>query len=84
MENISTTQESPPLRLLTADQVKEVFSPHMQSLWDAAVSCLNNPSVDTLESFRNACRPGEITMLMRECAEKKCSRHIQDKDEKVS
>lgn len=77
MENTNTPEHttgsgscaSPCSQLLTSDQVKAVFSPHMQSVWDAAAECLSDPSKSNLEAFKTLCRPAEIMVLMREYAE---------------
>lgn len=58
-----------PEKLLSADEVKATLSPHMKSVWDAAVKCLDAPADENLSEFKKLCRPAEIMALLRYYAE---------------
>ena len=58
-----------PEKLLSADEVKATLSPHMKSVWDAAVKCLYASTDENLAEFKKLCRPAEIMVLLRAYAD---------------
>ena len=59
----------PDEKLLSADEVKATLSPHMKSVWDAAVKCLYASTDENLAEFKKLCRPAEIMVLLRAYAD---------------
>lgn len=65
---------------MSAEEVRGTLSPKCQSMWDAAVLCLDDPSEESLRGFRILLRPAEIMLLLRAYATLVTSREQQFKD----